>query len=142
MWELTPVWYVQQTPANPPCKNKYVYAKHLNFVCIYTRIYVQEAPCQTLYHDSNGSTIYYCTTHTHTHTQKVWFVSLSLVHSLHGWLLHFSHSSNNSAGDGTAPVTGPLAARALVTTTVVCKPCISSERGGMARVTVLNYFVC
>jgi len=70
MWELTPVWYVQQTPANPSSKNKYVYAKHLNFVCIYTRIYVQEAPCQTLHHDSNGSTIYYCT----THTQKVWFV--------------------------------------------------------------------
>lgn len=85
------------TPANPSSKNKYVYAKHFNFVWIYTRIYVQEAPCQTLHHDSNGSTIPYCTWHTYT-KGLVW--SLSLVHSLFGWLLCFSHSSNNSAGDG------------------------------------------
>lgn len=32
MWELTAVWYVQQTPANPSSKNKYVDAKHFNFV--------------------------------------------------------------------------------------------------------------
>lgn len=81
------------------------------------------------------------TTALHTHTKTlVW--SLSSVHSLLGQLLCFSHSSNKSAGDNTAPVTGPLASRALVTTTVVCRPCISSKRGGLARVTVLNYFVC
>jgi len=80
------------------------------------------------------------TTALHTHTKGlVW--SLNLVHSLLGWLLHFSHSSNKSA-DGTAPVTGLLASRALVTTTVVYRPYISSKRGGLARVTVLNYFVC
>jgi hypothetical protein len=51
----------------PIFQKQYVYAKHLNFVCIYTRIYVQEVPCQTLHHDSNGSTIYYSTTQTFTH---------------------------------------------------------------------------
>ena len=32
MWELTAVWYIQQTPVNPSSKNKYVYAKRFNFV--------------------------------------------------------------------------------------------------------------
>jgi hypothetical protein len=62
------------TPANPSSKNKYVYAKHFNFVWIYTRIYDKKLPVR--HYTMILMEVLYPTTldtHTHTHTPKVWF---------------------------------------------------------------------